>query len=80
MFISYFIFAVAIYMAYSFNLGCLTYLIEDGYFSKPFWTRSLRAFFLAPPFAILIVATIILKDSLKSNIKNIRVVMKKRED
>lgn len=79
MFISYFIFALAAYMAYSFNLSCLTHLIEEGYFDNPFWTRSLRAVFLAPPFAILIVAFIIAKDSVKSNIKNIGIVMKKRD-
>jgi hypothetical protein len=79
MFISYFIFALATYTVYSFNLSCLTYLIEDGYFDHPFWTRSLRAAFLAPPFAILIVAIIIAKDSVKSNIKNIGIVMKKRD-
>jgi hypothetical protein len=36
--------------------------------------------FLAPPFAILIVGFLVTKQSLKSNIKNIQVVMKKRED
>jgi pilus assembly protein TadC len=80
MFISYFIFTLATYTVYSFNLSCLTYLIEDGYFDNPFWTRSLRAMFLAPPFAILIVGFLVAKQSLKSNIKNIQVVMKKRED
>lgn len=79
MFISYFIFALVVYLIYSFNLSCLTYLISEGYFDNKFWTRSLRATFLMPPFAIMIMLFVVLKDSLKTNLSNIKVVMKKRE-
>ncbi len=54
-------------------------LIEHGYFDNPFWTRSLRSCFITPPFAIAIVLLIALKDSLKTNFENIKVIMKKRE-
>jgi hypothetical protein len=54
-------------------------LIEHGYFENPFWTRSLRACFITPPFAIAIVMVIALKDSIKTNWENIKVIMKKRE-
>lgn len=80
MFISYIIFGLAVYLAYSFNLACLTYLIQEGYFDNKFWTRSLRAMFLTPPLAIGIFSLIALKDSLVKNWNNIQVVMKKRED
>ena len=75
-----FIFCLMGYLIYSFNLSCLTYLIQSGYFDSAFWTRSLRACFLAPPFAIAIFGTIALKESLITNWENIKVVMKKRED
>lgn len=73
-------FALITYVIYSINLSCLTALIQNGYFDKPFWTRSLRACFLAPPFAILIIVSIALKESAISNWENIKFVMKKRED
>ena len=68
------------YVIYSINLSCLTALIEGGFFDNPFWTRSLRACFLAPPFAIIIISILALKESAKTNWKNIKLVMKKRED
>lgn len=78
MFISYFIFAVVVYLAASFNLACLTHLINEGYFDNPFWTRSNRAVFLVPPFAIAIVTFILTVQSVKSNFQNIKQVLKKR--
>jgi len=73
-------FCLIVYVIYSINLSCLIGLIDNGYFSSPFWTRSLRAVFLTPPFAIAIVCVIALKESLEVNWKNIQFIMKKRED
>jgi len=80
MMFSYLLLFSTIYLVCSFNLACLTYLIQEGYFDNKFWTRSLRASFVAPPFAIIIFMTIFFKDSLKLNWGNIKIVMKKRED
>ncbi len=77
---SYLLFFTTIYLVWSFNLTCLTYLIQEGYFENKFWTRSLRATFVAPPFAIVIFMTLFFKESVKSNWENIKFVMKKRED
>lgn len=78
MFISYFIFVVTLYLVVSFNLSCLTHLINEGYLDHPFWTRSNRAVFVVPPFAILIVSFILAVDSVKTNVKNLDQILKKR--
>lgn len=78
--LNFIIFCLIGYVIYSFNLSCLTILLKNGYFENPFWTRSLRACFLAPPFAIAVVALIALKESAITNWENIKMVMKKRED
>jgi len=77
--VSFISFCLILYVVYSINISCLTMLIEHGYFDNPFWTRSLRSCFITPPFAIAIVLLIALKDSLKTNLENIKVIMKKRE-
>ena len=78
MIFSYLLLFCIIYLVWSFNLCCLTYLIQGGYFENKFWTRSLRASFLAPHLAIIIYMTLFLRESLISNLKNIEFVMKKR--
>lgn len=77
--VSFISFCLILYVVYTINISCLTMLIEHGYFENPFWTRSLRACFITPPFAIAIVMVIALKDSIKTNWENIKVIMKKRE-
>lgn len=70
---------VTAYFLISFNITCLRYLIDDGKFSNPFWTRSLRSVFMVPPFAILIVLAIVCKQSLSDLGKNVKFIMTKRK-
>jgi hypothetical protein len=82
MIFSYLLLFSTIYLVWTLNLYCLSYLIRRGYFQNELWTRSLRSSFLAPPFAIIILLFILLtclfKKSLKSNSENLQLVMKKR--
>lgn len=80
MMLSYLLLFSAIYLVYSTNLICLTYLIQSGRFSNKFWTRSLRASFLAPPFAIIIFMIFAFRESLILNSEGIKFVLRKRED
>ena len=57
----------------------LVSLIKEGVFNHPFWTRSMRSVFMVPPFAIGVAIMILLKDSIIDNLKNLSLVMKKRE-
>jgi hypothetical protein len=57
----------------------LVSLIKEGVFNHPFWTRSMRSDFMVPPFAIGVAIMILLKDSIIDNLKNLSLVMKKRE-
>lgn len=68
------------YIIYSFNLSILVALINDGYFNHRFWTRSMRAVFMVPPFAIAVGCLIFLKHSLVENFKNWLLVMEKRKE
>ncbi len=74
------LFAVTAYFLISFNITCLRYLIDSGKFKHPFWTRSLRSVFLVPPFAILIICYMALKESLSDLGKNIKFITTKRKD
>lgn len=74
------IFSAFIYVVSTINLSVLRSLIDDGVFSNPFWTRSLRGIFIMPPFAIMVYLGIILKDSISYNLKNLKFIMTKRKD
>lgn len=69
-----------LYTITSINIMVLKLLIENGVFSNPFWTRSLRGIFVAPPFAIMVYLVIIFKESLSHNLKNLKFIMTKRKD
>lgn len=58
----------------------LVSLIKEGVFNHPIWTRSMRSVFMVPPFAIGVAIMILLKDSIIDNLKNLSLVMKKREN
>lgn len=73
------LFLVVIYFLISFNITCLRFLIDDGKFDNPFWTRSLRSALMIPPFAILIVLSIACKQSISDLIKNVKFITTKRK-
>lgn len=35
------------------NLMCAKIIMDEGFLSHPFWTRSIRSLLLIPPFAII---------------------------
>lgn len=72
------IFWLMFYLVYSFNLTVLTAMIKDGYFNHRFWTRSMRAVFMVPPFALVLAGVIFFFHSLKENFTNFLFVMEKR--
>jgi len=74
------IFWLMFYLVYSFNLTVLTAMIKDGYFNHRFWTRSMRAVFMVPPFALVLAGLIFLIHSLKENFGNFLFVMEKRKE
>lgn len=80
MILSYLLLLCTLYLVWSFNLSCLVFLIEQGYFSHKFWTRSLRSTFVTPPFAILVYSVIFFKESVSVNWENLKMVMTKRKD
>ncbi len=80
MMLSYLLLLCTLYLVWSFNLSCLVFLIEQGYFSHKFWTRSLRSTFVMPPFAILVYSVIFFKESVSVNWENLKMVMTKRKD
>ena len=73
------LFSIFAYCLFTVNLACLRYLIDNGHFDKPVFTRSIRAAFMAPPFAILIIMAISAKESLSFVWENIKFVMTKRK-
>lgn len=75
-----FLLIVFTYTITTFNLMVLSSLIKEGYFDNPFWTRSLRSMFIAPPFAIMIAFGIFIKESLSTNLSNIKFIMTKRKN
>lgn len=80
MILSYLLLFCTLYLVWSFNLSCLAYLINEGYFSHKFWTRSLRSTFLMPPFAIMAFSVIFFKESIKVNWENFKLVTTKRKN
>ena len=80
MMLSYLLLLCTLYLVWSFNLSCLVFLIEQGYFNHKFWTRSLRSTFVMPPFAILVYSVIFFKESVSVNWENLKMVMTKRKD
>ena len=80
MMLSYLLLLCTLYLVWSFNLSCLVFLIEQGYFSHKFWTRSLRSTFVMPPFAIFVFSVIFFKESVCVNWENLKMVMTKRKD
>ncbi len=78
--VNQFFFWLMFYLVYSFNLTVLTAMIKDGYFNHRFWTRSMRAVFMVPPFALILAGLIFLLHSLKENFSNFLFVMEKRKE
>jgi hypothetical protein len=73
------LFYATFYLIWTLNMKVLVSLIKEGVFNHPFWTRSMRSVFMVPPFAIGVAIMILLKDSIIDNLKNLSLVMKKRE-
>jgi hypothetical protein len=68
------------YFIWTANLAVLTAMIKDGYFNHPIFTRSIRAVFMLPPFSLVILFVLFLKESISENFTNFVFVMKKRKD
>ena len=73
------LFSIITYCLFTVNLACLRYLIDNGHFDRPIFTRSIRAAFMVPPFAIIIIMSMSAKESLSFVWDNIKFVMTKRK-
>lgn len=69
---------LALSIIFSMNLWTLLYLTRRGWFRSPFWSRSLRALFLIPPFALLAAGVLVMRLSFSLRSTDLAEILSRR--